>query len=350
MRGAGPGPGGPAIKQAVRVGKVFEVENFEAHRYTGRVVSPAVVQVVAQVSGEILEVGFQDGKPVRKGQMLYKIDPVQYEAAVKSAEAKIAECKAKLNYAQISYDRNKTLRNHNAVSQDTMDNTVSNYESAKASLLEAEADWIKAKDNLKKTTITAPMEGAAGVTSYTAGNYVTSSSGTLVKIIQVNPIRVRFSISNMDFRSIFGDVLNLMKQGRVRVAFADGTSYRKEGKVELIDNEANAKTDSVLIYAQFDNSTYELYAGSTVTVTLEKKLGEKCLAVLPSAVMHDSAGAYVYVVEKGNLIERKTVELGDADNTCQMIRSGLKEGETVVTGGTNKVMPGSEIIPVSEEK
>ena len=342
------GPGIP-MKSAVRVGTVIERDNVDAKRYTGQVVSAAVVRIVPRVSGEIIEVGFSDGKPVKKGQLLYRIDPVQYEAAAKNAEAKIAECKAKLEYSNTSYDRNKKLRSSDAVSQDAMENIASVLHAAQAALLAAEADLIVAKDNLKNCTINAPIDGAASVTKFTAGNYITPNSGELVNIRQVNPMRVRFAVSNMDFRSIFANLKVLSEEGHVRIAFADGVIYEKEGTVELIDNEANSRTDSLIVYASFDNSSFELFSGSTVSVTLSRKNQKKRPAILPSALMHDSGGAYVYVVSADNKIEKRSVELGNPDNEYQLILSGLKVGERVVIGGTNKTAPGAEIIPYKQK-
>ena len=172
----------------VGVDKVVAVENMESRRYTGLVMSPSVVNVVPRVSGEILEVGFKDGDIVKKGQVLYRLDPVQYEAAVKNVEAQIAASKARLNYAQNNYNRNEALYDKLAASLDTMESARSALEEEKATLMAAEAELISAKDNLKNTTIVAPMDSLAGVNNFTAGNYITPSSGTLVTLIQISPI------------------------------------------------------------------------------------------------------------------------------------------------------------------
>ena len=187
----GQGKGAPA--PVVSVSKVVEVDEVESRNYTGIILSPSVVQIVSRVSGEIMKVGFQDGDVVKKGQVLYRLDPVRYEAAVKGVEAKIAECKAKLQYAQANYDRGIALYEKKAESKDTMENRRSALDACKAALLAAEAELITAKDDLKNTTIVAPIDGLAGVTSYTVGNYLTPSSGVLVTIVKVQPIRVRFS-------------------------------------------------------------------------------------------------------------------------------------------------------------
>ncbi len=330
-------------KAVVGVEKVTESEDMESRRYTGLVVSQSVVNVTPRVSGEILEVGFKDGDFIRKGQVLYRLDSVQYEAAVKSAEADIAETQAKLTYAKDSYNRNNLLYEKKAASLDTMESAKSTLEAEKAALLAAEAALITAKDNLKHTVITSPLDGIAGVTNFTAGNYVTPSSGTLLTIIQIRPIRVRFSVSTADFLSMFGSPDELKKNGTVRVKLPDGREYGEAGEIELMNNEANSKTDAIQIYARFSNDDVKLITGSTVSVTLRKKTGRMTAAVSPAAIMHDTEGSYVYVVDGGSKVEKRYIVLGNATTDRQLIESGLKKGETVIVKGTHKTMPGMEI-------
>ena len=343
-------PPGAAPKQVVGVAEVEDVANVQSRRYTGQVVAQSVVNVTPRVSGEILKLGFNDGDYVKKGQMLYTIEKTQYEAAVKQAEASIAELKAKLEYAQSTYDRNQMLYEVNAASKDAMENTKSALDALKAAQAAAEASLVTANDNLKYTTITAAIDGLVGVTKYTAGNYITPSSGPILTIIQMQPIRVRFSMSTGDFLSGYGSLSALKENGAVSLKLADGSEYATDGKIEFLNNEANVKTDAVQVYASFPNADMKLIPGSTVTVTLSKKSAATMPAVLPSAVMHDANESFVYVVGDGNKLERRVVELGDMTKTHQLIKSGLKTGEKVVYQGTHKVMPGDEIIPAEEKK
>ena len=339
-----------AMKQTVGVAAVEEVSNVQSRRYTGQVVAQAEVNVVPRVSGEILKLGFKDGDYVKKGQLLYTIEKTQYEAAVKQAEANIAESKARLEYAESSFDRNQMLYEVNAASKDTMESTKSAVDALKAGLAAAEAGLVTAQDNLKYTDITAAIDGLVGVTKFTEGNYITPSSGPLITIIQMQPIRVRFSISMADFLSGYGSLTALKQNGQVSLKLADGSEYASNGTIEFLNNEANVKTDAVQVYASFPNTDMKLIPGSTVTVTLSKKSGDKMPAVPPSAVMHDAQTSFVYVVGEGNKIERRVIELGDMTKTHQMVKSGLKAGEKVVYQGTHKVMPGDEIVPAAEQK
>ena len=125
----------------------------------------------------------------------------------------------------------------------------------------------------------------------------------------MKPIRVRFSISMADFLSGYGSLTALKQNGQVSLKLADGSEYKDGGTIEFLNNEANLKTDAVQVYASFPNADMKLIPGSTVTVTLSKKSGDKMPAVPPSAVMHDAQTSFVYVVGEGNKIERRVIEL-----------------------------------------
>ncbi len=364
-------------QQLVAVQKVPLIAKEDVRRYTGRLVSPSTVLIVPRVSGEILEVGFKDGARVKKGQVLYKLDPVQYYAALKACEAqvaaskasisqakaKISECQARLTYAKNNFNRNQALFEKNVVTRDTYESIKSemdsenaamkaaeaNLEMAKASLLEAEANLIKAKDNHKNTTITAPMDAVAGVTTKTVGNYVTPSTGTLVTLIQTNPMRARFSISIHEYLTFLNNNGNIDGDPTISMVMADGRQYKHNGILELINNETNKNTDTIQIFARFPNETGVLTHGSTVAMHLHFRSPKKNTAVYPSCIMHDAKSAYVYVVDESGKVSRRDVSLGLATSDWQFINSGLKEGEIVIKDGMHKTMPGDTVKTTEED-
>ena len=340
-------PAAPAAM--VECGYVFDAENIKVRNYTGHIVSPEVVNIVTRVSGDLTKVGFANGQEVKKGQVLYQLDPVRFQAAVKSAEARIAEIKAKLAYAENNYNRNSSLYSKQVSSKDAVENAWSTVQSLKAELLMAEASLITAKDDLKNTVIQAPISGKIGATNYSLGNYLTPSSGTLATIVQTSPLRVSFSISARDFLNTFGNEANLKKDGRVTITLADNSRYKHEGRFEFINNQANRRTDTVEINMLIDNPERILLAGNTVAVELSRKTGNKVPAVKLSCIMYDEAGPYVYVVGADKKVEKRSVVLGSMLADKQFVVSGLKTGELVVTDGTHKVMPGQEVIVKMEE-
>lgn len=336
----------PQMKSKVAVGVVGESLEVETRRYTGHVVSSSSVSLTPRVSGEVLGVLFKEGESVKTGDLLYELDPIRYEASVKNAEAKVAEYKAKLAYAENSFNRAENLYQEKAASKDNMENALSEYEAAHALLLAAEADLITARDDLKNTRVFAPIDGKVSLTKYTKGNYVTPNSGALATIVQTNPLRVTFSLSNRDFLSMFRTEEALKGKAAIRLRLADDSVYDLPGIVELVDNQANRQTDTIQVYAKFDNPEGILIPESTVTVLLSRTNGHMAPAVPPSAVMHDAKSAYVYIVTDGDVVERREVALGANDGETQIVKVGLKPGEKIVVDGMHKTMPGGTVVPV----
>lgn len=333
----------------VQVGTVTEVEGVEMKRYTGHVNTTSSVDLVARVSGELLRIGFAEGEFVQAGQMLYELDSTRYMAEVRNIEAKIAEYEARLTYAQQKHRRAENLYAGKADTKDALDSAESEFEAARAALLAAEAQLVTVKDDLKNTSIHAPISGKIGLTEYTTGNYLTPNSGIIATIVQLDPLRVSFAIANKDYLSMFGSEKALKENSTLRLRLADGAVYEQDGLVEFLDTRANQKTDAIQVFAKFTNPNGKLVPGSTVTVLLARKNGGMQPAVVTSAVMHDSKSAYVYVVDANNKVERRNVELGVNTAAVQTIRSGLLPGELIITDGMHKTMPGGVIEPVWAE-
>ena len=337
-----------AQKVYVSVGTVGTTENVTQHRYTGRVVSPARVDLIARISGELKEIGFEEGTFVEEGQVMYKLDDVPYKAAVMSAEAQLAEVKAKAEYAQQTYNRVQDLYNKQVTSKDAFDNAKSALAVANAAVQAAEAALLTAQENLSYTVITSPIAGKVGTTSKTKGNYITPSSGVLASVIQQDPLRVRFAISNKDFLQDYGSEKELKDKAEVTVKLGDGSLYPLTGKVTITENQSNEATDTMILYAVFANPDQKLSPGATVSVLLTKNESVIYPCVLPSAVMHDGTSSYVYVLDEKNIPSRRNVKEGVQKGDKQIILEGLKAGEKVVTDGMLKVVPGTEVVPVEE--
>lgn len=338
-----------AVTMTLPVAEVSEIADFKLRTYPGRVVPIAQVNVVPQVSGEILEVGFDNGAEVKAGQLLYRLDPVKYEAAVKNAEAKIAECKANLSYAELSYVRHKKLLESRAVSLDAVDNALSQRDSSRAAYAAAEAELVSARDDLKHCRIVAPINAKAGSTAFTKGNYVTTQSGTLVTLVQYRPIRVRFSISNREFLEMFGGSTKAMqKNGVVKLTLADGKEFSEPGEIEYTENVSDERTDTMQVYACFKNEAFNLKPSGTVTVTLTSKKGVMRPAIPPTAILQDVQGPYVWVLDGNNVASRRSVARGDAVGDWLFIEKGLVKGERIVSDGAHKVTKGMTITSAPE--
>ena len=333
-----------ATSVVLPVCEVVEKPDMSVSTYPGRVVPIAQVNVVPQVSGEILEVCFENGAMVKEGDVLYRLDPVKYSAAVKNAEAKLAECKANLSYAELSYARHKKLLETRAVSLDAVDNALSQRDSSRAAYAAAQASLISAKDNLAHCTIVAPISGKIGSTTMTRGNYAKAGENMLVTIVQVSPIRVCFSMSNRRFLDLFsGLTRRLREESMASVFLANGMPYAGKGNFDYVENTADQLTDTIQVYYQYENKEGLLRPAGTISVTLASKKGAMRPAVPPTAILQDIQGPYVWVLDKENRAERRSVARGDLSGDWVMIEKGVKVGERIVADGAHKAKRGMTI-------
>lgn len=326
---------------------VYEVVNRPLKvetRLPGRVVPISRVDVVPQVSGEILEVCFENGAIVNEGDTLYRLDPVKYAAAVKNAEAKVQECKANVAYAEQSYNRHKRLLETRAVSLDAVDNALSLRDSSRAAYAAAQADLVYARDNLLHCEIKAPISGKIGSTAMTRGNYAKAGDAPLVSIVQLSPIRVRFSLSNRRFLNLFGGLSRRLREESIAsVALANGEAHTGKGAFDYVENTADELTDTIQVFFQYENPDATLRPGGTVTVMLGSKKGEMMPTVPPSAILQDVQGPYVWVLDENNIASRRSVARGDLVGDWVFIEKGVKAGEIIVADGAHKVKRGMTV-------
>jgi len=340
-----------AAEMTLPVCEVVERADMHSSTFPGRVVAISRVDIVPQVSGEILEVCFDNGSVVKAGDTLYRIDAVKYEAAVKNAESKLAEMRANSKYAELSYERHKKLLETRAVSLDAVDNALSQRDSSRAALAAAQAELLSAKDDLAHCTIIAPVSGKLGSTKKTKGNYVVKGTESLVSLVQNRPMRVRFSISNREFLDLFdGRTSRLKEEANLSLRLANGESYSETGVVEYVENESDELTDTIQVYAQFPNETRMLKPGGTVTVELSSKLGKPVVAIPPTAILQDTQGPYVWVLDEKGIALRRPVARGDLSGDWLFVEKGLRKGERVVADGAHRVKRGMKIVPVAESK
>jgi len=338
-----------AAELVLPVAEVRLVADKRVKVYPGRVVAIQKVDVVPQVSGEILEVCFENGADVKEGDVLYRLDPVKYEAAVKNAESKLAEAKANVKYAELSYTRHKNLLESRAVSLDAVDNALSQRDSSRAAFAAAQAELTAAKDDLKHCTIVAPVAGRLGTTGKTRGNYVNKGSETLVTLVQQDPVRVRFSVSNRELLETFRGSFRAGEGApSVEVTLADGLTVIKDGAPEYMENAADEMTDTVQLFARFPNPGGLLKVGGTVSVSVLAAQSVMRPAIPPTAILQDTQGPYVWSLGEDGRVSRRTVARGDLSGDWLFIEKGLWAGERIVADGAHKVRRGDRVVAAPE--
>ena len=340
-----------AAELALPVGKVESIPVFRERLYPGRVVAIQHVDVTPQVSGEILEVAFANGSNVKAGDVLFRLDPVKYEAAVKNAESKLAECKANMQYAALSYERHKKLLQTRAVSLDAVDNALSQRDSSRSAYEAAQAELIAARDDLEHCVIVAPISGKLGTTSKTKGNYVNAGQGSLVTLVQTSPLRIAFSIANRDFLEMFdANLENLRENAVIALTLADGSEFEEPGSVEYFENVADERTDTIRVYVLFKNTREVLKIGTSVSVSLKTRKGVASPAIPPTAILQDIQGPYVWTLDDDGIASRRTIARGDLKGDWLIVEKGLKAGERIVTEGAHRVRKGMKITPFEKSK
>ena len=288
---------------------------------------------------------------VKKGDVLYRLDDVQYQAALQSAKAAVMQAQAEALYAERDYKRQQALYEQKASSRDVLDAAERTAKTSAAALASAKAALIPAEDNLKHCVIAAPMDGRMSFTNYSAGNYVTaagSATTTLATLVSVSPVRVRAALSMKDIAGLFGNIAELQKSAAVQAELSDGSDLSEIGRITAVDNAADEKTDTLYAAAEFKDPLGRLVPGSTVTITITLSKPDSLFpAVQPSALQHDAEGAYVWVVnapqDGAAQTQKRRVEVGRAVNGRQLITAGLQKDDVVVVEGMQKAGEGKTV-------
>jgi len=324
--------------------------------HVGRVEAIQAVDVQARVQGYLEKVAFTEGSRVKRGDLLYIIEQAPYAAQVKADDAKAAEARAALSKARQYRERLQNVRS-GGVSKTDLETALADEQEARAKVNQAVATLDVSRLNLDYTTIKSPISGRIGVSNFTRGNLVGPESGPLARIVQLNPIRVVYSVSESDRVDV---LLSIQNQGKSfedakkdlvpRLRLPNGAMYALPGRIEFTDNEVDATTGTVAVRAVFDNPDELLLPGQFVTVELSLANPQKMPVVPQRAVLEDRQGQYVFVVDADNRAQRRIIVTGVTVGTQWAVKSGLMAGETVVVSGVQKVRPGQTVNPQSAGK
>lgn len=335
----------------VTVEAVTEQEVNPPSDYVGRVEAIQAVDLRARVEGFIEHVKFQEGGKVKAGDLLYLIEQAPYKAKVNEAAAKVADAEASLTEARQYLKRLQSVRS-GGVSATDLEAAVSTELKAKALLQQAQASLEQSELDLGYTVIKAPISGRIGRTTYTKGNLVGPASEALARIVQLDPIRVVYSMSENDLVSD-----KLAREGGCaedpenrlvpRIQMPDGQMYPAAGRLDFVDNQVDASTGTIAVRAVFDNPDGILLPGQYVNVLIRCSEGKRLPVVPQSAVQEDREGRYVFTVDAENRVQQRRIKTGAAIGTNWAVESGLMTGETIIVQGVQKVSPGQIVETVT---
>lgn len=350
------GPSGPP---AVGVMTVAPRPVTETADFVGRVEATDRVELLARVTGFLQERLFKEGTEVKQGDVLFRLEKPPFEAELARARSTLASAEAEQANARINLGRARELLRTPAGQQSRVDDATASERTSAASVMGAQAQLRTAEINLGYTEITAPITGKIGRSNFAVGSVVGPSAGPLATIVSQDPMRVAFPVSArqaLELRNRY-ESRGGADAVRIRIKLSDGRVYPHPGRIEFIDNQIDRNTDSILIRALIPNPVRqvngrpapdgdrELIDNLFVNVVVEGVQPVMALTVPRAAVLQDQQGSYVLVVDAEKKAQRRNIRLGRSTPETAVIEDGLKEGETVITEGIQRVRPGQEVNP-----
>lgn len=343
----------PAAQQPAAEVGVITLKPQEAKISTvlpGRVVAYQTSEVRPQVTGILLKRDFVEGTEVKEGDLLYEIDPVQYKAALASAEASVQRAEATVVSVRLKAQRKTQLLQTNAASQQDVDDAVASYKQGEADLKAAQANRDTAAISLDRTKVTASISGRIGKSTITPGALVTASQATAMTTIQqLDPVYVDLDQSTSEMErlrsQIAGGKLKRPAEGvQVELLMESGKVYGHKGKYGFTDASVNESTGSVSSRAVFANSERALLPGMYVRARVVAGVDPAAILVPQRAVSRNPLGqAVAMFVDKDGKIEQRTLELGEDVDGNWLVQSGARAGDRLVVDGTQKARPGAAV-------
>ena len=314
-----------AVAQQVKVFAPEARDVVVERSYIGRVEAINDTQIVPYISGYVIGINAVGGQSVKKGEVLATLKQDEYLAQVASAEASVYAAKADYLNAKIKYKR-MAKAGAQAVSQTEIDDAKTAYMSASGALEEAQAAYLTAQTNLQYTYLTAPFDGVVGNMDVSLGDYVSSQGKALTRLVQYNPIRVVYSVTDKEYLNDVAD--NSLQTNKLKIRLANGKVLPQTGKVKYTANAVNTDTNSVAIYSEFENAEHQLMPEAYVNVMQEKKYN-KVVLIPKNLVQLKSDGDYVYTVIGDVLRLHKIDVLAEYQNNA-VVRNDFETGEFIV--------------------
>jgi|KBSSwiStaDraftv2_1062776.scaffolds.fasta_scaffold306638_2 multidrug efflux system membrane fusion protein len=329
------------VSVPVRVQRAGEKEMAVQIRAIGNVQPYSKVTIRSQVTGQLLEVHFQEGQEVKRGDRLCTIDPRPARAALDQSKANLARDDALLENARIEFDRQKKLLDSALISQDDFDKARANLDTLKATVDADRAAITNAELNLEFTSIRSPVDGVTGNLLIHPGNIVKAPDDSILTINQIHPIYVSFGVPEQELPVIKRELRE--KPLVVEATFQNMGVPAPQGRLSFIDNTVDPTTGTIQLKATYANENNALWPGQFVQVAVTLSKQPRAVVVPSPAVQTGQNGDFVYVVKADQTVEMRSVTIGTARDGETVVETGLKADETVVTDGQLRLLPGVKV-------
>ena len=334
----------PNMAATVAVRPVEERVYNLPERYVAHAEPVQEVDLLPQVDGYVKEIKFKEGDIVKSGSVLYVLDGERYQAIVNQRKADLAAAEAELRRAERYYDRMQKA-DARGITQLERDNAEAAADSAEAAVMQAKANLVVAEYDLKKTCVKAPISGQIGKTAAHVGDYVSPSKGALARIVQIDPMRVSFPLTDRAYiawRS--AQVKGTAPDYRLRLILPDGNEYNQLGGWAFDDNTMSKETATIIMRLVFPNPDRMLIPNSYVSLLVDYKNPPKLPCVPQQAVVDLSTGSRgIWVLKDDMTVEQRVVETREMSDGWVPVEGEIKVGEKVVISGTSKLAPGMKV-------
>ncbi|MGN8275806.1 multidrug efflux RND transporter periplasmic adaptor subunit MexE [Pseudomonas sp. SMV71] len=331
----------------VSVAKVLEQPVNEWDEFTGRLEAPETVEIRPRVSGQIDEVAFTEGALVKKGDLLFQIDPRPFQAEVRRLEAQLAQARATATRSENEAQRGERLRQSNAISAELADSRTTAAQEARAAVAAIQAQLDLAKLNLSFTRVTSPISGRVSRAQITAGNLVTADTTTLTSVVSTDKVYAYFDADER----VFLKYTQLARQGQrgqatpVYMGLSNEDGNPHLGQMNFIDNQVNPQTGTIRGRAVFDNKDGAYTPGLYARLKLVGSGTYSAVLINDEAVGTDLGKKFVLVMDAENKPAYRAVELGPKIEGLRIVRSGLNKDDTIIVKGLQRARPGSPVTP-----
>lgn len=310
--------------------------------YPGSVIPLQETKILAEVSGYVTKINVADGASVSKGQVLYEIDRIRYQAAVDQAKAALEIAKATLQRGEKDLSRYQTLSEKDAIAKQTLDNAVTEVSNLKAQVQSAQAALTTAQTNLQRAVIRAPFSGVVGISLVRTGALVSPGTTEINTISTIDPITVEFQVSEREIAE-FSAYQTGKSATEISVVLPDGTTYGNLGRVTIIDRAVDPQTGTIKVRATFSNAQNALRAGMNLTINV-KSTSTSEQNIIPFKAVQDQLGVYnVFVVNDSSQAEIRQVKLGLKVGEQVVVETGVEAGEKIIVDGLMNVRAGAKV-------